>query len=177
VAKCSETQIKAILDTMIILIDTREKSEHIIENFNKYDIKWIKHKLDFGDYSVMIPKNEKLDINEDIYFKSQVAIERKNSLNELGANISTNRERFKKEFLRGKDSDLILMIEENTYSDIIKNNYDNNITPNSYLAMLHSLSAEFKLPFIFISKDVSFVFIYKTLYYYIRNYLKSTDKH
>lgn len=168
----SEDQLKKILANFIILVDTREqKNQHITDMFDKYDIKWTKQKLDFGDYSVMLPMNKDLGINQDLYFK--VAIERKNSLNELGTNISTNRERFKREFQRAKGNHIILMIEDNTYADIVKNNYDNKLTPNSYLAMLHSLSAEFNLPYVFVGKDVSFVYIYKTLYYYVRNELKN----
>lgn len=168
----TEDQLKKMLANFIILIDTREqKNQHITDMFDKYEIKWTKQKLDFGDYSVMLPKCTEFGINEDLYFK--VVIERKNSLNELGSNISTNRERFKREFQRAKGNNIILMIEDNTYADIVKNNYDNKITPNSYLALLHSLSAEFNLPYVFIGKDVSFVYIYKTLYYHVRNALKN----
>ncbi|EPY2278032.1 ERCC4 domain-containing protein [Clostridium sporogenes] len=169
-----DKEIKELLDTIVILVDTREKANsHIIKSFDKYDINWEKYKLDFGDYSVKLPKNDKYNIKEDIYFNTKIAIERKNSLNELGNNISTNRDRFKREFEKAKDSKLILMIEDDTYKNIINKTYKNKLEPNSYLAMLHSLSISYDLPFIFIDRDVAFIFIYYVLKYYIRDYLKN----
>ncbi|GCD11714.1 ERCC4 domain-containing protein [Clostridium tagluense] len=176
--KYTEKQIKELLSTIIMLVDTREKDTFIMECFDKYDIKWKKYKLSYGDYSVMLPQNLKLGILEDTYFDSKFAIERKNSLNELGVNISTNRDRFKREFERCKTQDgkIILMIEENTFGDIVKHNYSNRIEPSSFLALLHSLSIEYNIPFIFVDKDVSFVFIYHTFKYYMRNELKNNNK-
>lgn len=167
--------MKQILDNIVIIQDTREKETHITDSFDKYNIKWIKKKLDFGDYSFMLDKNEDLGIKEPIYFNFEIAIERKNSLNELGGNIAKNRERFKKEFKRCQEHNgkLILVIEKDTYQDIIAKNYDNDIEPNSFLAMLHSLSMEYDVPFMFIDKEVTFVYIYKTFYYYLRNHIKN----
>lgn len=169
-----DKDIKELLSTIVILVDTREKANsHITDLFDKYSIRWENHKLDFGDYSVKLPKNNKYNIKEDIYFNTEIAIERKNSLDELGANISTNRNRFKKEFEKVKDGKIILMIENDTYKNIINKTYKNKIEPNSYLAMLHSLSISYNFPFIFIDKDVAFIFIYYVFKYHIRDYLKT----
>ena len=52
-------------------------------------------------------------------------------------------------------------------------NYHNKVEPNSLLASLHSISREFDIPFIFIDKESSPLYIYKTLYYDLRNKLKN----
>lgn len=167
-----EDKIKVIVQTMIILIDSREHlPNHLTETFDKFDIKWERKKLESGDYSAYIPKNEKLNISEDINIEKELAIERKMNLNEVGVNLTTNRERFKREFKRAEGK-VILMIESNTYKDIIEKNYNNKIEPNSFLGSLHGLNTEFDFPFIFIDKEVSPIFIYKTFYYYLRNKIK-----
>ncbi|MGL4571724.1 MAG: ERCC4 domain-containing protein [Clostridium sp.] len=166
--------IDKILDTITIIVDSREKSnDHILSVFNQYKIPYKVEGLKFGDYSAFIPKNEKLGITEDYYFTDIISIERKNSLNEIGGNLSTNRARFKRELTRVKDGYLIIMIEGNTYKDIIYKNYKNKLEPNSFLGSMHGLWSEFKYPFVFIDKDASAVFIQKTLHYFIRNKLKN----
>lgn len=168
-----DKELENLLKTMIILIDTREKLPSFIsETFDKFNIKWERKKLESGDYSAYIPKNDELNISEDINIEKELAIERKMNLNEVGVNLTTNRERFKREFKRAEGK-VILMIESNTYKDIIENNYNNKIEPNSFLGSLHGINTEFDFPFIFIDKEVSPIFIYKTFYYYLRNKIKT----
>lgn len=169
--KNKEDKIKSILKTMVIICDTREKDTSITETFDKFNIKWERKKLESGDYSAYIPKNEELNIAEDINIEKELAIERKMNLNEVGVNLTTNRERFKREFKRAKGK-VILMIEDNTYKDIIDKQYNNKIEPNSFLGSLHGINTEFDFPFIFIDKEVSPIFIYKTFYYYLRSKIK-----
>lgn len=162
--------MKEILSTMCILVDTREKlPNHITKLFDEVKVTWKRETLHSGDYTAYIPKNEKLGIKEDIY--ADICIERKMNLNEIGSNLTTHRDRFKKEFAR-KDKDMIILIEDNEYADIVEKNYPNKVSPNSFLASLHGISTEFNVPFIFMSSTVSPVFIYKTLYYNLRNKIK-----
>ena len=52
-----------LISSMVILVDTREKvNDHILEYFDKKNITYKKKALDYGDYSFMIPANEKLSI-------------------------------------------------------------------------------------------------------------------
>ena len=159
---------------MCIVVDSREKlPNHITELFDEVEVKWERKKLKSGDYTAYIPKNKSLGIKEDIY--ADVCIERKMNLGEIGSNLTTHRARFKREFER-KEKDIIILIENNTYEDIINQEYKNKVSPNSFLASLHSISAEFNVPFIFIDSSVSPVFIFKTLYYNLRNKLKQFKK-
>lgn len=162
----TDKKIKELLNDMVIQIDSREHlPNHITNMFDSVGVKWEVEKLKSGDYTAYIKDDEGNKIN------AELAIERKMGLNEVGVNLSTHRARFKREFER-KEIPMLLMIEEDTYSDIVDKRYRNKIEPNAFLASLHSLSAEFDVPFIFVPKDSSPVFIYKTLYYNLRNKLK-----
>ena len=68
-------------------------------------------------YSFYIPKNESLDITEDIFFNDKIAIERKANSEEISGNLTNGRERFKREFDRG-DSKIRVLIEDSSYKDI-----------------------------------------------------------
>ena len=54
--KFSVEEIKKLTKQMIVLIDTREKrNEHILSYFDKQGITYRKEKLDFGDYTFLLP--------------------------------------------------------------------------------------------------------------------------
>ena len=84
-----------LISSMVILVDTREKvNDHILEYFDKKNIIYKKKALDYGDYSFMIPANDKLSIPRDLYFMNKVVVERKASLEEISNNLTKERDRF-----------------------------------------------------------------------------------
>ena len=104
-------ELKTLLDSLTMVVDTREqKNELILKYFDDKKIPYIVKKLDFGDYSCFIPKYPELGISRDLYF--DCVIEKKNSLEEISGNLTTDRTRLENEFIRGKDSRFILMIEK-----------------------------------------------------------------
>ena len=95
--KYTEKQRKELLDSMVVLVDTREqRNEHIIATLNEKKIVHINKKLDYGDYSVMLPKNETLAIPHDLYFTDEIYIERKASLDELAQNFKGKSNHYEK---------------------------------------------------------------------------------
>nr|WP_308545864.1 ERCC4 domain-containing protein [uncultured Lachnoclostridium sp.]DAF89756.1 MAG TPA: ERCC4 domain protein [Siphoviridae sp. cteLh2] len=165
---------KLMHNNFYIIVDTREKkNKHIIDAFELYGIKYIKQKCEYGDYCAMLTKDEELGINEDIILK--VSVERKASLDEIGANLTRGKERFAKEMIRCTEDygSMIIMIEGNTYSDIINENYRIKLTSKQFLGLLHGLYGDYKIPFIFISQKDAPLFIYDTLKYFTRGYLKN----
>lgn len=128
--------------------------------------------LRYGDYSFIIPKNKELGINEDIYFDKYICIERKANLEEISSNFTHNRDRFKREFEKGKGS-IRLLIEDSSYKDICDHKYNTKFPVNSFLASLHSFAEEYGTPFVFCDKSCSGKYIYNTFYYYLRNKLKN----
>lgn len=108
--KFSVEEIKRLTKIMIVLVDSREKkNSHILDYFKKQKIAYQVEKLEYGDYSFMIPAAA----GEDIYFHRDCVVERKASLEELSGNLTGERERFEKEFLKaGNDGcKVYLMIE------------------------------------------------------------------
>jgi len=109
----TDKRIKEILNSMTIIEDSREQvNDIILKHFNTQGIKHIKRKLEYGDYSfaVNIPELGP----EPISFETKIAVEKKNSLEEISGNFSNGRENFKEEFQRAADdkAKLIIMIEQ-----------------------------------------------------------------
>ena len=122
--KYKDSEIEEILKSIVILIDTREQeNSHIKDYFDKKKISYKVQKLDCGDYSFYIPKNEELGISRELFFNDIVCIERKGSLEELSGNFTKDRARIEEELSR-KRGRLYLMIEGATYEDILKHNFN-----------------------------------------------------
>ena len=131
-------------------------------------------KLEYGDYSFMIPADEELSIPRDLYFDKQIIVERKASLEELSGNLTqtSERSRIKKELALAPPKK-VLLIEGASYGDMVTGNYNTKYDSKSYWASVHSLSHEFNLPVVFMpDKKYSGVFIMGYFYYYLRNLLR-----
>lgn len=166
-----EKEIETIIKSMIILIDSREKvNSHIRLWLKSNRIPFEIMKLDYGDYSFYIPKNNKLEIDDDIFFTNEITIERKANAEELSGNFTEDRERLKREFERGRGK-IRLLIEDSTYSDINSGNYKTKFPSNSYIASLHTFQERYNTPFIFVKKEQSANYIYNTFKYYLRTKL------
>lgn len=170
--KYTDKEQKELLDSMVILVDSREKSNQHILNF--FDSKKIPYKimgLAQGDYSFYVPANPELNIDRDIYFDKDIVIERKSGLEELSGNFTNDRDRIKTEFAQFK-GEMQLLIEKSTYGDLVEGNYNTKYNKASYIASLHSMSCEYKIPFIFLGAEYSGIYIYTHLRYWLRNIIK-----
>ena len=156
-----------------ILIDRREKKLHIKEYYDKLNIHNEFSTVDYGDYSIKIISNPILKNKEDIIFN--VSVERKASLDELANNLTKGKTRFMREMERCKkdEGNMIIMIENATYMDIIQHNYKSDLSPKSFLALLHTIYDRYDVPFIFIEEEASSLFVYNYLKYYCREWLKN----
>lgn len=160
---------------MTILVDTRErdgKNDHILSYFDSKYIPWKKQKLDYGDYSFMIPADDKLGIPRDLYFNDKIMIERKANLDELIGNIVKDRSRLKKEFALAPPTK-IMIIENASYADVINGNYMGHYDPKSFYGTIHSFWHEFDIPIIFMpDPKYTGVFIRGYFQYYLRGIIK-----
>lgn len=174
--KYTDSEIEKLLKSMVYLYDTREhdgKNQHILDAWDKMSISYKKKKLNYGDYSFMIPADEKLCIPRDLDFSSKVVVERKANLDEFANNLTEERERIKKEFTLAPQTK-VLLIENATYSDMLHGNYRSDYNPKSYWGSIHSLWHQFNIPVVFMqSKEESAYFIRGYLQYWLRNYLKN----
>ena len=122
--KFTEKEIKKILDNLTILIDTRENSNsHIIDFFNKKKIPYKVQKLDFGDYSCVIPRGTIDRFTSDIYFTNDFVVERKANLDEICGNLKDDAARLKKELahLNKYDIEFYIFLEDENYELNLRN--------------------------------------------------------
>ena len=171
--KYSVEEIKKLTKSMIILFDSREnKNLHILDYFRKQKISFQTEKLEYGDYSFMIPASA---AGENIYFHRDCVVERKASLEELSGNLTGERVRVEKEFLNaGNDRcNGYLMIEApGGYSDIIGHRYCTELKPAAFMASLKTFEHRFDTNIQFISPEYAGYYIVSTFQYYAREKLK-----
>lgn len=170
----TDKEVEELLKSLTIIIDSREQKDHVEKYLNSKDVPTIKRKLNYGDYSAYIPKNEALGIVRDITLEDLICIERKADANELATNFTKGRHQIENEFIRctSRGCKMILLIEGSTYSDILHGNYRSEYKPKSFVATLKSFQARYNLSIEFIDKKLSPNSIYYTLYYYAREILK-----
>ena len=171
--KYTDKEMDELISSMVVLVDSREKkAEHILEYFDKKNIKYKTKALDRGDYSFMIPANEKLGILRDLHFSNKCIVERKGSLEEISGNLTQERDRFEKELcLAPKDK--VLLIENANYSDIATGNYNTKYNKKSFWASIHSFWFKYNIPVFFMpDKQYSGLFIRGYFEYYLKNYIR-----
>ena len=173
--KYTDKEIAEIVKSMVILVDTREhegKNTHITDYFDKKKIAWKKKKLNYGDYSFMIPAHPDLDIPRDLIFANKVIVERKASLEEISGNFTKERDRIEKE-LALAPINKVLIIEGGTYKDMVNGNYATKYASKSFWATYHSFWHKYNIPIIFMP-DVRYtgMFIRGYFTYYLHNYMK-----
>jgi len=167
--KYSDSELKKILKSIVILYDGREKvNDHILKWFDDNKISYKKKTLLHGDYSFMLPKNEEFGILRDTFFIDKITVERKNSADELVGNFAKDRNRLEDEFLRHKGK-MTLLIENSTYKDIKDGNYRSDYTSKSAIGTLHSFSEKYNVEFLFVDKEYTACYIYCKFYYYLRS--------
>lgn len=169
----TEKEITEILKTMVIIVDTREqKNDHIISYLKKKNVPIETKKLDFGDYSCMIPGNKDLNIPRNIYLNS--AVERKANVDEICGNLQKDTQTaFENELIRSQQGKFVLMVEQSDfYTKLCKGEYRSKYDPKALLARLKSFEAKYNFEIVPISKVEAGNWIYHRFYYELRHYLK-----
>ncbi|WP_432711157.1 ERCC4 domain-containing protein [Lysinibacillus capsici] len=167
--KYTDTELKKLLASMIVLIDTREHvNQHITNYFQLHNIPYTAIKLDTGDYSAMILQNLELGIYRDTYFS--FTVERKNSIDELASSIKE--ERFEHELIRSQKSHFTLLVE-GSYSDLVNGNYRSQCNPKALLTRIKTFEARYSFSTTFLNdRQFSGNWIYNHLNYHVRAALK-----
>ena len=159
-----------LLRTATILVDTREQeNKHILDYFDKKSIAYKQIKLDFGDYTLVLPKNEEYGIMHDM--KLDFAIERKHNLEELSGNFTNDRTRIEQELWRGRGKTFAL-VENGSLDMIIKGDYNTKYNAKSFLATIFTFNHRYDTPFYFCDKANAGKLIYTILFYKLREELK-----
>ena len=159
-----------LLRTATILVDTREQeNSHILEYFDKKKIPHTSTKLDFGDYQIILPKNEAYGIMYDL--KLDFAVERKGSLEELSGNFTKDRTRIEEELWRGNGK-MLGLVENGSLDMIIANDYKTEYNAKSFIATIFTFNHRYTTPFYFCDKENAGKLIYAILFYKLREELK-----
>lgn len=165
----SDTELKKIMATMTVITDTREqRNEHIVQYFNEKKISCIATKLDTGDYSCMLPRNDDFGIVRDLYLPA--AVERKNSVDELAQSIKEDR--FEAELIRSQKLEHFTLMVEDSYANLVNGNYHSQYNAKALLGRLKSFEARFGFTTVFVEKELAGHFILHELFYRLRNELK-----
>lgn len=118
--KFNDKELKQILDSLVILVDTRENANsHIIDWLKKSKKPYKKQKLDYGDYSCYIPKGSFEGQERDIYFTDDIVIERKFCIDELAMNFKDN-----KTNINEITKEIIELLGEGYLKKVLKTDYN-----------------------------------------------------
>lgn len=181
--KFTDTEIKKLLkENFMILYDTREQqNQHIIDYFDSKKVPYKKKKIDEGDYTAIITKRPEMGIYRDLYFP--VAVERKNSVDELAGNLAEETDthddiRLIRELQRAKTKGIkiYLIIEDKNGMEHIKaGRYRSLYKPKAFLGRLSSIQDLYLYDTIFTDNTNTGFEIYRKLYYSVRNFLKELN--
>lgn len=142
---------------MIILVDSRDKSNQmILDEFDKQGIKYKKKSLKTGDYSFAIEECPELGFPYEMQFVDELTIERKNSLDELAANLAnkTDDERIFKELNRMINIERVyLLVENNKIDDIFDHTYRSEYNPDSFIRTLLTWQSRNGMHIYFVKKE------------------------
>ena len=166
----TEAELNAALKDLQIIADSREQvNNHITAYWDKKKVQYFTRKLDIGDYSAQLG---------DMTLEKDVVIERKHSLDEICGNLTQDRDRFEREFLRAKalGTKVFLLIENATWEDIYLQNYRSKFPAKSFVASLLSWQVRFNITIIFCAPQNTPRLIYGILYYAAREQLLNGDK-
>lgn len=181
--KFSDTEIKRLLkENFMILYDTREQqNSHILAYLDSKKVPYKRKKIDEGDYTAIITKRADMGIYRDLYFP--VAIERKNSVDELAGNLSEKTDthddiRLIRELQRAKTKGvkMYLIIEDKDAMENIRaGKYRSLYQPKAFLGRLSSIQDLYLHDTLFVDRKNTGFEIYRKLYYSVRNFLKELD--
>lgn len=161
-------EIKQTLETLVIVIDTREqKTARLIKRVEQMGVPSIVKKLDFGDYSAVVT----LPDGSLYSLEHRVSVERKADLTEICNNFKSdkkhpNRDRFAREFERAKTANakMYLLIEDASWEKVIGAKYRSFMSPNALLASLTTWTARYDCPIVMCESATSGKLIKEILY-------------
>lgn len=173
----TDKEIDQISKSIVILIDTREQNNsHIKQFLDSKQIGYKVKKLDFGDYSCMLPKGTFRGQERDIYFDRDIVIERKNSIDEIAGNFKDDGTRLKTELahLNKYGIKYYFFVEDPNYDiNIRQGNYRSQYDPKAlYNRIKKSIEIRYNTFVRPIDKSVIGSEIYNTFESYVYDLFK-----
>lgn len=161
-------EIKSVLDTFEIIVDSRERgTAKAEERYASFSAPWSRGTLDYGDYTYncFLPNGESL-LDPDQRMTPAVVVERKMSLDELAACLGRERQRFEREFQRAADHNakVYLLIENATWEGILNHRYRSKLHPNAFFSSLTAWMIRYNMTVVFCKEGTSGKLIKEILY-------------
>lgn len=152
-------EIDSCLDSMQILVDTREQpSKRAEKRYNAFGCPHSRQKLNYGDYTY----NFTLPDGKPLYGKNEridpdVMIERKMNLEELSQCFCQGRKRFEREMQRAADhgAKIYLLVENATFENLLNGKYKTKFHPAAFTASLFAWSARYNMTPVFCKAETS----------------------
>lgn len=163
-------QIDTMLESMTVLVDTREQeTDAFKKRVEGFGYPFARKKLDYGDYSAeyTTPDGEKATLEK------VVAIERKMNIDELCQCFTSGRDRFKREFERAKKDGckIYLLVEQANYQKIKGKRYRSKLPPQTLNANMETWSARYNAQIRFYEPELTSWGISQILHYELREHL------
>ena len=157
-----------MLDSMIILVDTREQmTERAAKRYNGFGVPYRRAHLNYGDYTynAQLPDGGWL-FDEGQMVSAPVVVERKMNLDELAQCFTKGRDRFEREFQRAKANNarVFLLIENGTWEHLLAGRYRSRFNHKAFLASLCAWIIRYDLQLIFCKEESSSRIIKEVLY-------------
>lgn len=159
--------IKACLDSMQILVDSREQpSERAERRYKSFGCPYRRQTLEYGDYTYNFRIGDRELFPDNISVNGDCVIERKASLEELSGNLTHGRDRFNREFQKALDAEasIYLLIEDATIQKMYAGHYKTKFDKNAYFASFMAFLARYHIQPIFCPAEMSGRVIYEILY-------------
>ena len=167
-------EIQAALESMVLLVDTREQPTPCFERrMKEAGLPYVRQKLDFGDYSARCT----LEDGAELDFSGSVAIERKMNFDELCQCYTRGRKRFENEFLRAKNrgAKIYLLVENGSWEKAIEGKYRSRMQPKAFVASLLAWLARYDCQLIFCQPDTTGKLIREILYREVKERLERRE--
>lgn len=147
----TEGEYKKLLESLVILSTTNEqKNQHILSQLDKLGFAHEDRALKTGDYCFYLKANKWFPV--DTYFVDELAIERKNSVDELASCMKDIA--FHNEVRRlGKIKNAYILVEDNSLNDIIEGNYRAQYNSKAFFRTLLTWCSEYNVKLLFVNKE------------------------
>lgn len=161
-------EIKKCLESMEILVDTREQpSDRAEKRYASFSVPYHRQKLDYGDYTYnfTLPNGKRLH-ESDTSVKGHCVIERKADLVELSNCFCQSRERFIREFERARENNakIYLLVENASWENLLNGRYATRYNPQAYTASVMAFMARYDAQVIFCKSETAGRMIDRILY-------------
>lgn len=160
-------EIDEVLDSMSILVDTREQpSKRAEKRYQSFSVPYQRMKLEYGDYAYNFSFRGSALYDGTHKVFPHVVIERKQDLNELSQCFCQSRDRFEREFMRAIDNNasIYLLVEDASWENLINGKYKTRFNPAAYFSSITAWMARYNMKVIFCKSETSGKLIKEILY-------------